>query len=294
MSRRLSHCAALVRGRDIDRFLSTLFAPAGQREALFALYAFDQEIGRTPERVSEPGIGLIRLQWWRETVEAIEHGTVRPHPVAEALAPPVRDGLIAPGRLLAALDGRESEMEDPPPADETELRARLRAIHAPVFAAALDILGAAGPSADGSLAGTAGEAWGLAELCRRVGRHSAAGRRWLPDAVMRTAGAREADLFAGRATDGVLAAWEATAGAAQEALAEAEIRAAGLPRTALPALMPLSLADQALERQRRRRGEVLRRPLEPGRPAKQWRLIRCARRGRLVLRAATPATAAPA
>jgi len=125
----------------------------------------------------------------------------------------------------------------------------------------------------------------LADLCRRVGRHAAAGRRWLPDAIMRTTGAREADLFAGRATDEVLAAWEAMANAAQEALGNAQVQAATLPKPVLPALMPLSLAEQALLRQRRRPREILRRSLEPSRPAKQWRLIRCARRGRLVLHA---------
>ncbi len=286
MSRGLSHCAALVRGRDMDRFLSTLFAPADRREVLFALYAFDQEVGKTPDRVSEPGIGLIRLQWWRETIEGMAEGAVRAHPVAEALAPAVREGRIAPERLVATLDGRESEVEDPPPVDEAELRARLRAIHAPVFAAALAILGADERESEGRLAGIAGEAWGLAELCRRVGPHAVAGRRLLPDSTMRTAGAREADLFAGRATDEVLSAWEAMATGAQDALTKTQMAAAGLPATALPALMPLSLAEQALLRQRRRCGEILRRSLEPGRPAKQWRLMRCARRGRLVFRAA--------
>ncbi len=47
-----------------------LFAPADRREALFALYAFNYEIARIREAVREEMLGRIRLQWWREVVEA--------------------------------------------------------------------------------------------------------------------------------------------------------------------------------------------------------------------------------
>ena len=39
----------LVRDGDKDRFLATLFAPAGRRDALYALYAFNLEIVRIAE-----------------------------------------------------------------------------------------------------------------------------------------------------------------------------------------------------------------------------------------------------
>ena len=64
-----SHCEQLVREADKDRFLATLFAPAAQRPALFALYAFNAEIARVRDIAREPMPGEIRLQWWREVVE---------------------------------------------------------------------------------------------------------------------------------------------------------------------------------------------------------------------------------
>ena len=33
------------------------------------LYAFNHELARAREAVSEPPLALIRLQWWREVVE---------------------------------------------------------------------------------------------------------------------------------------------------------------------------------------------------------------------------------
>src|ERR1700746_2498526 len=81
---RLSAVAALVRRHDRDRFQTALFAPARQRNALFALYAFNYEIARGRETVREPMLGQIRLQWWRESIAAaFEDGPVRGHIVVE-------------------------------------------------------------------------------------------------------------------------------------------------------------------------------------------------------------------
>src|SRR5437588_12374331 len=63
---RLSPVAALVRRHDPDRFQTVLFAPAARREALFALYAFNYEIARVREGVTQPMLGQVRLRWWRD------------------------------------------------------------------------------------------------------------------------------------------------------------------------------------------------------------------------------------
>src|SRR5215469_14316459 len=63
---RLSSVAALVQRHDRDRYQTVLFAPVAHREALFALYAFNYEIARVRERVTEPILGRMRLEWWRE------------------------------------------------------------------------------------------------------------------------------------------------------------------------------------------------------------------------------------
>ena len=64
----LSYCAQEVRRHDRARYLSSLFAPDERREDLFALYAFNLEVAKTAEVVSEPMLGQIRLQWWREAI----------------------------------------------------------------------------------------------------------------------------------------------------------------------------------------------------------------------------------
>src|SRR3984893_8593759 len=93
------------------------FARAARREALFALYAFNYEIARVRESVTEPMLGQIRLQWWRENIAAaFEGGPVRPPPVAEAPTTVIRDLRLSRDHFDRLIDGRETDLGDEPPA----------------------------------------------------------------------------------------------------------------------------------------------------------------------------------
>ena len=100
--------AALVRRHDPDRFLTALFAPPEKRDALLTLYAFNHELARAREVVSEPPLALIRLQWWREVVE----GAHRRHEVADPLRAAIEAGAARSRATCCALiDAREAEAE---------------------------------------------------------------------------------------------------------------------------------------------------------------------------------------
>ena len=51
-----------------------LYAESTPREALLALYGFNYEVARVREVVSEPMLGHIRLQWWRDVISAAFSG----------------------------------------------------------------------------------------------------------------------------------------------------------------------------------------------------------------------------
>jgi len=99
--------ATLVRRHDPDRFLTALFAPPDRRDALLTLYAFNHELARAREAVSEPPLALIRLQWWREVVE----GARRRHDVAGPLGEALDAGRLNQGDLSTMIEGREAEAE---------------------------------------------------------------------------------------------------------------------------------------------------------------------------------------
>lgn len=109
----LSYCGELVRRHDPDRFLLSMFAPPESREALWALFAFNHEIAKTREVVSETQLGLIRLQWWREAIQKIyEQDEVLEHEVLRALAEAIKAHELPRAHFDALVYAREFDLED--------------------------------------------------------------------------------------------------------------------------------------------------------------------------------------
>ncbi len=83
----LQACADIVAKGDPDRFRATMAAPVKARAILLPIYAFNVEVARAPWVASEPMIGEMRLQWWRDALEEIQTGrAVRKHEVTTPLA----------------------------------------------------------------------------------------------------------------------------------------------------------------------------------------------------------------
>ena len=137
----LSYCGGEARRHDNDRFLAALFAPAAAREGVFALIAFNQEVARTREVVSEPALGLMRLQWWRDAVAACYgEGPLPHHPVAEPLAAASRDFALSRDLFDGLIDAREADLEDEPPPTLAALEAYAESTAAPLQRLMLETL----------------------------------------------------------------------------------------------------------------------------------------------------------
>lgn len=66
---------------DEPRWIASRYAAADDRRRLVALYMLNHELSRAAQ-VSEPMIGSIRLQWWREALAELGEGRpVRRHDV---------------------------------------------------------------------------------------------------------------------------------------------------------------------------------------------------------------------
>ena len=100
----LQACADIVQRGDPDRFAAAMAAPVEARRVLFPLYAFNVEVARAPWVASEPMIGEMRLQWWRDALEEIRDGReTRRHEVTTPLADVLdAGGAEALDRLVAA------------------------------------------------------------------------------------------------------------------------------------------------------------------------------------------------
>lgn len=56
-----------------DIELALLHMPSTLRGAFEALFAIDEAMGDVVARATEPRLGLIKLAWWREQLEALDH-----------------------------------------------------------------------------------------------------------------------------------------------------------------------------------------------------------------------------
>src|SRR3546814_10175603 len=76
----------------------------------------------TAEVVSEPMIGRIRLQWWRECLDGIYDGAARQHEVVQPLAEAIAARQLPRALLEAIIDARELDLDAEPPARLEALR----------------------------------------------------------------------------------------------------------------------------------------------------------------------------
>lgn len=252
--------AERIRRHDNDRYLCALFAPAAERAALLALYAFNLEIARVRELVNEPLPGRIRLQWWRDSVAAIyEEDAPRHHVVCQALARAVRAHDLSRNHLDTLIDARERDLDDRVPADLSALLSYAEDSAATLIALALETLG----QRDGAAVAVGrdvGIAWALTGLLRAIPFHARARRVYLPADRMAAAGLGLEDYFALRPSDSLCAVVAEIAAEARVRLAAARSLRPMVPRRTLPALLPAVIAEAWLTRLARHGHD----PLAPG------------------------------
>jgi len=256
----LSSVGALARAADYDRYLSAVFAPAATREALFALIAFNHEIARIPEAVSEPMLGRIRLQWWREVLDAVHAGgPTRRHEVAVPLADAIRSCRLDRAPFDTLLEAREEDLESEGPADLAALERYAAATGGSLAELMVRASGAdSGPALEAGR--QVGTAWALVGTLRAAPHAAAQGRVTLPADLLAEAQFTTDDLRAGRGFERFADVAEPVAGRAAELLAMARQARRAVPRQCLGVLLIARLADLYLTQLRRAAWD----PRDPG------------------------------
>ncbi|MFM7344740.1 MAG: phytoene/squalene synthase family protein [Tagaea sp.] len=248
-----------LRAADPERWRTTLFAGGRARARLVAIYAFNLEIARVRESVSEPMLGQIRLQWWREALDEIESGkTPRKHPIVAALAATRPD--FAP--LRDAIDGRERDLDDGPFADLAEMERYARGTGGSISRAAF---GEPHPAAE-----PIGTSYALAGLLRALPFFARQRRTPLPADLMAQAGIDPDAIHENKAGAALRAVLEPVARRAEALLDEA--RAHDIPKESFAAALPAKIAALALRRLEQAGFDPFAPALQKPHPADIWRL----------------------
>lgn len=241
------YLAGLVRKADPDRYLSTLYAPEDRRGALFALHAFDAEIARVRDLVSEPMPGEIRLQWWRDVLAA-EPEAAAGHPVAAPLSAAIRHHRLPVQTFLDYLEARTFDLYDDPMPGRIELEGYCGETSSAIVQLAALVLDPVEAMRHAALAGHAGCALGIARLVRLMPFHRARGQCYVPAQVLSATGLDREGFLAGTDAIAMAAVVSAMTALAREHLAAFRRDAPDLSAALRPAYLPMATLDARLAR----------------------------------------------
>lgn len=267
-----------LRRSDHDRWLTSLFADPRDRPALTALYAFNQEIAKTRERISEPMAGEIRLEWWRETIAGLYAGKVRKHPVAEALSDAIESYALPEREFQEVIGARRGELYDESPKSFSDLLVYADASGGRLARLAMRICGGETRLLDA--AERVGRAWALTGLLRALGFQAAMRRTMLPRDDLADAGIAPESLFMGEFPEEARPLAGRMAAAAQDAIETARQAAGTVPRRAISPLLLAPLARDYLRRLDRAKGDPFAADFERGAARRQLALAWAALRRR--------------
>jgi phytoene synthase len=267
------HCERLLRAGDRDRFLTALFAPAEHRAALFALYAFNLEIARTPEAARNPQAGEIRLQWWSDVLAGEIAGAG--NPVSAALGATLTSYRLPIAPLHALIDARRFDLYNEPMRTVEELEAYADGAASSVFALAAHVLNAGREAGLREVTRHAGRAHAIAGLLNALPAHAHRGRLYVPREVLERCGSSRREVEEQNATPGLRKALAAMRRIALRNLDEAGKLSNSVPLAVLPAFLPLAVVGPMLARMQRPNYDPFV-PIEIAPWRRQWLIWRAA------------------
>jgi len=243
-------CAGLVRAHDFARYASTLFVPAEQRRALLAIYAFNVEISRVREQVSQPLPGEVRLQWWTDMLAGVGHGGIEGNPVAAELKLAIRNARLPIERLSRLIDEHQFDLYNDPMPTMAALEGYLNDTSSALFSLSAGI---AAPTSEETehLARHAGFAQGMTRVLAALPLDASRRQLFVPLQLLQSHGSSMEEVFAGKWTPGLRATLDQLIGEAQAHLKTALALLANAPAEVRPVFLPLALVGRNLARMSR-------------------------------------------
>jgi 15-cis-phytoene synthase len=271
-----THCEAVVRAADKDRFLAALFAPAGLRRHLHALYAFNSEIARVREAAREVLPGEIRLQWWRDALAGQARGEVNANPITAALLDTVAQYALPVEPLLGLIDAHSFDLYDEAMATVADLDAYGRDTEGALILSGARIL-AGGTEPGAGAAACAGIACAVAHRLRSFPLDASRRQMFVPLELLQRHGAARTEVEARRDSEGLQAALAELRAHARSAFAQFCAAAAAIPDRCAPAFLATAIVPPLLARLDRAAGDPFT-PVEMPQWRRQWAIWRAARR----------------
>lgn len=256
----LSICADKAHRFDRERLMCAAVAPQDKRGALAALLAFNIEIATIPDLVTEPLLGEIRLQWWRDTVSALFEGKTLDHPVALGVSDTLKNHNLSHKLFEEFLQARGFDLKKERPDSLSELQTYIDSTAGALHELMAEVLGNGDVSPEvRKAARLSGAAWGLAGILYANEFFRRKGLSFLPRGENEEKQVRDiCDL-------------------ARASIDQARKTASLLPDYMQPVMLPVYLSERRLKRLRRHGFDLAHPGLQKNDPGRligfYWKLL---------------------
>lgn len=250
-----SHCVQQVRNYDYHHYLCLLELPPEMRKAAFAIRAFNVETAKAMDVASDPRIGLMRLVWWRDTIDKIYQNKLVEHPIASALSTVIAEHKLSKAWLKRSVEARIKDAQREPdefPSTIDEVEKYSEDTQSTILYLTLQAGGMGSTVADHA-ASHIGKAGGILLLLRSLPYHASKQRQfaYIPleiaeksGLLIEQGGQREISL---ESREGLCNAVFEMASVANSHLQKARELAKTVPAEAVPALLPAIPAQVVLD-----------------------------------------------
>ena len=243
-------CANLVRGHDFARYASTLFVSPDERRALLGLYAFNVEIVRVRDQITQPLPGEVRLKWWSEVLAGEGDGGVEGNPVVSELLLAIRHFRLPTDPLTRLIFEHQFDLYNDPMPTLAALEGYVADTSSTLFALAARIAAAASAEIDHA-ARHAGLAQGFTQVIAALPRDAARRQLFVPVQLLAKQGIGVEAIFAAKETPPVRAALDQLIGEARLHLDTALSLLADIAPQARATFLPLAVVQRDLGRMSR-------------------------------------------
>ncbi|KAG6553222.1 hypothetical protein Mapa_004956 [Marchantia paleacea] len=242
-----SYCVQQVRRYDYSNYLCLLHLPPEVRRAAFAIRAFNVETARVGDNTREIQLGVMRLFWWKDTVDGIYKKTPVEHPVAQALSSVLAEHRLSKQWFSRLIEARVTDLEaTAPPVSMAEVERYAENTASVLLYLTLEAAGIRSTAADHA-ASHIGKATGIGLLLRGTPVHGSRRRTYIPIDIAAKHGLSQEDIYRGQNREALADAVHEVASFANAHLVHARGLTSTVPKGAVTVLLPAVPAGLLLQ-----------------------------------------------
>lgn len=168
---------------DNENFLASLFAPLKNRNSIWAIRAFNIEISQIQDSITDPTIGKMRIQWWRNNIDSTFAGNPYEHPVSLELRKALDESRLSKSWFKKILAAREKHLSQQQFSTLTDLEEYAENTASSLLYLQLEALGVTHHATEHAI-GHIGKAIGITTILRAVPFNLEKRKFYLPSEIM--------------------------------------------------------------------------------------------------------------